>query len=74
MNLKVGEISSAHNKGTHTTTFAEMHELSFGGFIVDTPGIKELGIVDIEKEELSHYFPEMRALINLQSALWDIEQ
>ena len=63
-NLKVNEISAAHNKGTHSTTFAEMHELSFGGFIIDTPGIKELGIVDMKKEELSHCFPEMRALLN----------
>ena len=60
-NLKTGIISKAHNKGMHTTTFAEMHELSSGGFIIDTPGIKELGIVDMEKNELSHYFPEMRA-------------
>lgn len=60
-NLKTGIISKAHNKGMHTTTFAEMHELAAGGFIIDTPGIKELGIVDMEKHELSHYFPEMRA-------------
>lgn len=60
-NLKTGVISKAHSKGMHTTTFAEMHELASGGFIIDTPGIKELGIVDMEKNELSHYFPEMRA-------------
>ena len=64
LNLKTGEISDAHNKGKHTTTFAEMHQLSYGGFIIDTPGIKELGLVDMEKEEISDYFPEMRALRN----------
>lgn len=62
LNLKVGEISEAHLKGKHTTTFAEMHPLKYGGFIIDTPGIKELGIVDMTKEEISDYFPEMRAL------------
>lgn len=63
LRLKTGEISRVHSKGMHTTTFAEMHELSEGGWIIDTPGIKELGIVDMEKEELSHYFPEMRDLL-----------
>lgn len=62
--LKVGKISEAHFKGKHTTTFAEMFELSFGGFIIDTPGIKELGIVELEKHELSRYFPEMLAVMN----------
>lgn len=61
LDLKIGDISDAHSKGKHTTTFAEMHRLSYGGFIIDTPGIKELGIVDMEKEELAHYFPEMKA-------------
>jgi ribosome biogenesis GTPase / thiamine phosphate phosphatase len=64
LNLKTGELSEAHFKGKHTTTFAEMHLLSFGGFIIDTPGIKELGLVDMEKEEISSYFPEMRAIRN----------
>ncbi|MFL5765625.1 MAG: ribosome small subunit-dependent GTPase A [Bacteroidia bacterium] len=64
LDLKVGEISSAHSKGKHTTTFAEMHPLSYGGFIIDTPGIKELGLVDMEKEEITDYFPEMRAIKN----------
>jgi ribosome biogenesis GTPase len=63
LELKTGEISEAHYKGKHTTTFAEMFELNFGGFIVDTPGIKGFGIVDIEKKELGHYFPEIRALM-----------
>lgn len=64
LDLRVGELSDAHNKGKHTTTFAEMYALSYGGFIIDTPGIKELGLVDMEKEEISDYFPEMRALRN----------
>ena len=59
MNLKVGELSGYHEKGKHTTTFAEMFELPFGGFIIDTPGIKEFGILDFEESEVSHYFPEM---------------
>ena len=64
LNLKTGILSEAHNKGKHTTTFAEMFELTGNGFIIDTPGIKEFGIVDMKKKELSHYFPEMRALLN----------
>lgn len=60
LNLKTGEISAAHSKGMHTTTFAELHELRFGGFIIDTPGIKELGLVEMKKEEVGHYFPEIR--------------
>jgi ribosome biogenesis GTPase len=62
LNLKVGEISDVHNKGKHTTTFAEMHLLNYGGFIIDTPGIKELGLVDMKKEEIGDYFPEMHAI------------
>lgn len=57
-NLRTGEISDASRKGQHTTTFAEMHALSFGGYLVDTPGIKGFGLVDIGKDELHHYFPE----------------
>lgn len=60
LNLKTGEISAAHLKGTHTTTFAELHALSFGGFVIDSPGIKELGLVEMKKEEVGHYFPEIR--------------
>jgi ribosome biogenesis GTPase len=63
LNLRTGEISMAHLQGQHTTTFAEMHPLSSGGFIIDTPGIKAFGIVDMEREVINHYFPEMRALI-----------
>ncbi len=64
LNLKTQDISSYHNKGKHTTTFAEMFELSKGGFIIDTPGIKEFGLSDVESWEISHYFPEMRKLFN----------
>lgn len=62
--LKTGNISDWSDKGKHTTTFAEMIDLPFGGKLIDTPGIRELGIVDIESQELSHYFPEMRNLLN----------
>jgi ribosome biogenesis GTPase len=64
MKLKTQDVSGWSGKGLHTTTFAEMYDLPFGGKIIDTPGIRELGLVDISKQELSHYFPEMRALIN----------
>ncbi len=64
LNLKTGEISNYHGKGTHTTTFAEMFELPFGGFIIDTPGIKEFGILDFKVEEVSHYFPEMEKVLH----------
>jgi ribosome biogenesis GTPase / thiamine phosphate phosphatase len=64
LNLKTQDVSGWSGKGLHTTTFAEMFDLPGGGKIIDTPGIRELGLVDISKQELSHYFPEMRALIN----------
>lgn len=63
LNLKTNEVSGWSGKGMHTTTFAEMFDLPFGGKIIDTPGIREMGLVDISRQELSHYFPEMRALI-----------
>ncbi|WP_118973569.1 ribosome small subunit-dependent GTPase A [Taibaiella koreensis] len=63
-NLRVQEVSGWSGKGQHTTTFAEMYDLPGGGRIIDTPGVKEFGIVDMAREELSHYFPEMRVLIN----------
>lgn len=63
-NLKTQDVSEWSGKGLHTTTFAEMFDLPDGGKIIDTPGVREFGIVQIEKKELSHYFPEMRALIN----------
>ena len=59
LRLRIGDISDYNNKGKHTTTFAEMFPLSFGGYIIDTPGIKEFGLIRYEKEEVSHYFPEM---------------
>ena len=59
----IGEVSSFADKGVHTTTFAEMFEIDQDTFVIDTPGIKELGLIDIENAELSDYFPEMRALI-----------
>lgn len=63
--IKTGEISESSDKGQHTTTFAEMHTLPFGGYLIDTPGIRELGIYDIKPEELSHYFREMRDRMHL---------
>lgn len=63
LDLQTGEISQAHLQGQHTTTFAEMHELATGGFIIDTPGIRAFGIIDLEKEHYAHYFPEMRELL-----------
>ena len=59
LNLKTKEISEYHETGKHTTTFSEMFELSFGGFIIDTPGIKGFGMLEMEKEEIGHYFPEI---------------
>ncbi|MBC7422084.1 MAG: ribosome small subunit-dependent GTPase A [Ferruginibacter sp.] len=64
LQLKTQDVSGWSGKGLHTTTFAEMFNLPFGGRVIDTPGIRELGLVDIPKQELSHYFPEMRVLIN----------
>lgn len=60
--LKTADISDYHLQGKHTTTFYEMHPLSSGGFIIDTPGIRGFGLVEMGKEELSHYFPEMLRL------------
>jgi putative ribosome biogenesis GTPase RsgA len=62
--LKTQEVSGWSGKGMHTTTFAEMFDLQGGGQIIDTPGIREMGLVDISKQELAHYFPEMRRLMN----------
>ncbi|MBI2274200.1 MAG: ribosome small subunit-dependent GTPase A [Chitinophagaceae bacterium] len=63
-NLRTQEVSGWSGKGLHTTTFAEMFDLDGGGQIIDTPGVREFGLVDIPKQELSHFFPEMRVLIN----------
>ena len=62
LNIKTSEISEQHAQGQHTTTFAEMHDLSFDAQIIDTPGIKGFGLVSMEKEELAGYFPEFFAL------------
>ena len=62
--IKTQEVSGWSGKGLHTTTFAEMFDLPFGGKIIDTPGMREFAMMDIEPHELSHYFPEMKALIN----------
>lgn len=64
LDIRVGEISEVHEKGKHTTTFAQMYELGFGGYIIDTPGIKEFALFDMEKETLAQRFPEMRALMH----------
>jgi len=63
INLKTQDVSGWSGKGQHTTTFAEMYDLPGGGKIIDTPGMREFGLVDIEKPEISHYFPEMRERI-----------
>jgi ribosome biogenesis GTPase len=63
INLRIGEISEAHFSGKHTTTFAEMYQVETGGFIIDSPGIRAFGLVEIEKEVLAHYFPEMRRML-----------
>jgi len=63
-NLKTSEISEAHFSGKHTTTNSEMYEFEFGGFIIDTPGIKGFGVLEMEKEEISHYFPEIFKLLH----------
>ena len=59
LDIKTGEISQSHHKGKHTTTFSTMYPLAEGGYIIDTPGIKGFGLIDIEDAELAHYFPEM---------------
>lgn len=62
--LKTGIISDSHHSGKHTTTYSEMIDLDFGGYIIDTPGIKGFGLLEMEKEEIAHYFPEMFQLLN----------
>ncbi|MSQ79056.1 MAG: ribosome small subunit-dependent GTPase A [Flavobacteriaceae bacterium] len=60
LSQKIGSVSSYSGKGKHTTTFAEMFQLPQGGFVIDTPGIRDFGVIDVATEEVSHYFPEMR--------------
>lgn len=62
LDLKTSEISTQHKQGQHTTTFAEMFPLPFGGYIIDTPGIKGFGVVDFEEDEIGDFFPEIFAL------------
>ena len=64
LTLKTQDVSDWSGKGLHTTTFAEMFDLIDGGKIIDTPGLREFALMDIEKEELAHYFPEMKAVMN----------
>ncbi len=65
LNIKTQDVSERSGKGMHTTTFAEMFDLPIGGKMIDTPGIREMGLVDIDKNELAHYYPEMRSIMNL---------
>ncbi len=64
LGIKTQDVSEWSGKGLHTTTFAEMYDIEPAGKIIDTPGIREMGLVDISRKELSHYFPEMRELLN----------
>jgi len=59
LNLKTAEISDAHLKGKHTTTFAQMYFWDFGGSVIDTPGVREFAMIDVDKTEIQHYFPEI---------------
>ena len=64
LKLRVGDVSEWSMKGKHTTTFAEIFPFAQGGYIIDTPGIKEFGMVNFSKEEISHFFPEMRNVLH----------
>ncbi len=64
IDLRTYKVSGWSGKGQHTTTFAEMFDLPGGGRIIDTPGVKEFGLIDFEKHDLAHYYPEMRRLMN----------
>lgn len=64
LRLKTSEISESHQQGKHTTTFAEMHILSSDSFLIDTPGIRGFGVIDMEKTEISHYFPEIFRMLD----------
>lgn len=63
LELESSDVSTFANKGVHTTTFAEMYEVNKNSYLIDTPGIKELGLMDMEDDQISHYFPEMRAFL-----------
>ncbi|MFC6997642.1 ribosome small subunit-dependent GTPase A [Rufibacter roseus] len=64
LEIKTSEISAFSDKGVHTTTFAEMFKVEEDTYLIDTPGIKELGVVEMKREEIAHYFPEMRERLN----------
>lgn len=59
LNLRTGEVSEVHLKGKHTTTFAQMHFWNFGGSVIDTPGVREFAMIEVSREEIQHYFPEI---------------
>jgi ribosome biogenesis GTPase len=63
LDLWVEEISDYNDKGRHTTTFAEMHFTDFGARLIDSPGLRSFGMIDIDKEHLAHYFPEMKQFL-----------
>ena len=61
LEVRVGEVSDAHHKGRHTTTFSEMYPLAEGGWLIDTPGIKGFGLIDLDGAEIARYFPNCSA-------------
>jgi ribosome biogenesis GTPase len=64
LDVETGEVSSSTSKGTHTTTHAELHALSFGGYLVDTPGIREFGVREVHPKDLAHFFPDLAPYVN----------
>ena len=64
LDVEIGEVSESTTKGTHTTTHAELHPLSFGGYLVDTPGIREFGVRNVHPKDLAHFFPELAPYVN----------
>ena len=64
LDVETGEVSTSTHKGTHTTTHAELHPLSFGGYVVDTPGIREFGVREVHPKDLGHYFPDLAPYVN----------
>jgi len=64
LDVETGEVSESTSKGTHTTTHAELHPLSFGGYVVDTPGIREFGLRAVHSKDLAHFFPDLRPYVN----------
>jgi len=64
LDVETGEVSDSTRKGTHTTTHAELHALSFGGYVVDTPGIREFGLRDVHPKDLAHFFPDLAPYVN----------